>query len=100
MDMKLKEGDFKRLVEFIHTNYGINLEKKRVLIEGRLSRILPSKGFSNYTEYLDNVFADKSGAEIITLVNKLTTNHTFFMREPAHFEYMKEVVLPFIEKKR
>lgn len=98
MDTKLKEGDFKRLVEFIHTNYGINLEKKRVLIEGRLSRILPSKGFSNYTEYLDNVFADKSGAEIITLVNKLTTNHTFFMREPAHFEYMKEVVLPFIEK--
>lgn len=31
MDTKLKEGDFKRLVEFIHTNYGINLEKKEYL---------------------------------------------------------------------
>lgn len=98
MALKITDNEFKRLVDFIHKNYGINLSKKRILIEGRLSNIIKEKGFSDFTEYLDSVFADKSGKEIITLVNKLTTNHTYFMREPQHFEYMKNVFLPYIEK--
>lgn len=97
MELKLKDEEFTRLVSFMRNNYGINLIKKRVLIEGRLSHIVQQRGFTDYTSYLNSVFNDKSGKELATLVNKLTTNHTYFLREPEHFEYMKQVVLPHIE---
>ncbi|MGN1417087.1 MAG: CheR family methyltransferase [Oscillospiraceae bacterium] len=96
--LTLTDEDFRRLVDYMKSNYGINLEKKRVLIEGRLSAIVQNKGFDNFTSYIDYALSDKSGNETITLVNKLTTNHTFFMREPEHFEFLRSTVLPYIEK--
>lgn len=95
--LKLTDNDFFRLVEFIKTNYGINLEKKRVLIEGRLTGIVSSSGFDSFTDYINYALSDSSGKETIRLVNKLTTNHTFFMREPEHFSFLESVVLPYIE---
>lgn len=98
MTIKLSDSDFERLTSYIQKNFGINLTKKRTLIEGRLSNMITERGFSDYKSYIDEVFKDASGTEIINLVNKLTTNHTFFMREPEHFEYLKTVVLPYLEQ--
>ena len=95
--LKLTDNDFFRLVDFIKTNYGINLEKKRVLIEGRLTGIVSSSGFDSFTDYINYALSDSSGKETIRLVNKLTTNHTFFMREPEHFKFLESTVLPYIE---
>lgn len=97
MTDKLTKEEFQHLVSFIKTNYGINLEKKQVLIEGRLSSVINKLGMNSYTEYLDYAFSEKTGAELTNLVNRLTTNHTFFMREPDHFEYLRTTVLPHIE---
>lgn len=94
--LRLSDDDFNRLVGFIKTNYGINLEKKRVLIEGRLTGIVNSEGYANFTEYLN--YALKDSKETMRLVNKLTTNHTFFMREPEHFKFLESDVLPYIEE--
>lgn len=91
---QINDRDFLRLTGFIKDNYGINLTKKRTLIEGRLSNLIYEKGFENFSAYLDYVFADKTGDEIIILINKLTTNHTYFMREFQHFEFMRNNVLP------
>lgn len=96
--LKLTDDDFNRLVVYMKTNYGINLEKKRVLIEGRLSNTVISRGFKSFKEFIDFAFADKTGRETMQLVNKLTTNHTYFLREPEHFEYLREVVLPYLEE--
>lgn len=96
--LKLTDNDFERLVAYMKTNYGINLEKKRVLIEGRLSNMISTRGFKSFKEFIDFAFADKTGNETMQLVNKLTTNHTFFMREPEHFEYLKKTILPYFEK--
>lgn len=96
--MKLTDSDFYRLVDYMKKNYGINLSKKRVLIEGRLSNMVMEMGFTNFKDYIDFAFSDKTGAETIKLVNKLTTNHTFFLREPAHFDFLKETILPYLEK--
>ena len=95
MELKLKDDEFIRLVSFMRENYGINLIKS-VLIEGRLSHIVQQKGFTDYTSYLNSVFNDKTGKECRHLSTD-TTNHTYFLREPEHFEFMKQVVLPHIE---
>ncbi len=96
--MEITDREFERLVAYMHDNYGINLSAKRVLIQGRLGNMLKDRGFASYNDYLDAVIADKSGAEVTTILNKLTTNHTFFMREPEHYTYLKEVILPYLVK--
>lgn len=97
MDDRLKDEDFDRLVRYIYNNYGIVLSNKRILVEGRLANIVSSKGFSDYSSYVNSMFSDPSSKELALLINKLTTNHTFFMREPKHFEYVKSVILPHLE---
>lgn len=94
--MEITDAEFQRLVKFMYDNFGINLSAKRVLVQGRLGNMLRDRGFKSYNDYIDAVINDKSGAEITTILNKLTTNHTFFMREPEHYTYMKEVILPYI----
>ena len=93
--MEISDAEFTRLVKFMYDNFGINLSAKRVLVQGRLGNYLRERNFKSYDEYLDTVISDKTGAEVNTILNKLTTNHTFFMREPEHFSYMNEVVLPY-----
>jgi len=93
----LRDRDFKQLTEYIQKNYGINLSRKKNLIEGRLSNLLVERGFSDFSEYLACVFADRTKGEITNLINKITTNHTFFMREAAHFDYFKNKVLPYLQ---
>jgi chemotaxis protein methyltransferase CheR len=96
--MKISDADFKRLYEFMESKYGINLKQKQVLIEGRLSNTITQRGFKDFNSFLNMVFADRTGTEMIGLLNKLTTNHTYFMREQEHYQYMREVVLPEFEK--
>ncbi len=94
--LDITDREFNRLVAYMKDNYGINLAAKRVLIQGRLGNMLRERGFSSYDAYLDAVMQDKSGAEVTTILNKLTTNHTFFMREPEHYTYLKDVILPYV----
>ncbi len=94
----LTDADFLRIVEYIKTHYGINLEKKRILVEGRLVNTVTSKGFTSFRAYLDTILTGESSPELEQFVNKLTTNHTFFLREPEHFDFMKSTVLPYIER--
>ena len=57
--MQLSDQDFKRLVTFIKSNYGINLTQKRQLIVGRLSNTIISMGFSSFAEYIDHILIKK-----------------------------------------
>lgn len=92
--LKLQDSEFSRLVDFIKSYYGINLESKRHLIEGRLGNLVEEKGFKSFHAYFDRVFDHNSREELETLLNKLTTNHTFFMREEEHFAFFQKTVLP------
>lgn len=98
MTLEITEQEFQRLVKFMYDNFGINLSAKKVLIQGRLGNMLVERGFKNYNEYIDAVLADTTGAEVNTILNKLTTNHTFFMREPEHYTFLNDVILPYLEQ--
>ncbi len=95
---EMTNKEFSIISEYIKNNYGINLASdKKSLIYSRLKNILDKKGFNNFTEYYECLVKDKTGTEVITFIDKITTNHTFFMREIDHFEFLKEKVLPYIE---
>jgi len=98
--IRMTDKEFETLTSFIKKEYGIDLTKKRTLIEGRLTHELNKRGLTSFGQYLDIVFKDKQGAEVTLLLNKLTTNHSFFLRENEHFEYLHDNVLPYLEQIR
>jgi chemotaxis protein methyltransferase CheR len=93
----LSEKEFIRFVDFMKKNYGVDLSGKRSLVIGRLQNTILEKGFASFGDYFDYVLTDKTGVAIASLVNKLTTNHTFFLREIAHFNFFKDQVLPYLK---
>lgn len=95
--ISIKDNEFSKLTDYLKQNYGINLTKKKVLIEGRLNNLLVEKGFTSFGDYFNNVLNDTSKNELTLLINKLTTNHTFFLREASHFDYFQNKVLPYLE---
>ncbi len=95
--MHLTDKDFMRIVEFVKDKYGINLIKKRMLVEGRLYYTVTSQGYTSYEQYINDVFKDPDGPEMTNFLNRITTNHTFFMREKQHFDFLMSTVLPYIE---
>lgn len=95
--ISINDKEFQMFSQYIKKHYGINLkEEKRTLLTGRLRPILAQHNLSNFTEYYEYVVSDKTGAAALTLVDKITTNHTFFMRENDHFSYFKNTVLPYL----
>lgn len=96
--VQLTDQEFQTLTTYIKEHYGINLSKKRVLIEGRMSSVLRSRNIPDFKTYLDILFKDKSGKEMTTLLNKLTTNHTYFLRENEHFDFLTRDALPYLER--
>ncbi|QOX62067.1 protein-glutamate O-methyltransferase CheR [Anoxybacterium hadale] len=94
----ITEQEFRKLSEHIKSHYGIHLkDEKKTMIAGRLHNVLLEQNFDNFTDYYNYLITDSSGTAARTLMNKITTNHTFFMRESDHFTYLSEQVLPYLK---
>lgn len=95
----ISDEEFRRIAGFMKHRYGIDLSQKKVIVNGRLENYIKSGGWQNFDEFMNAVENDKTGNQEKMLVNFLTTNHTYFMREFEHFEYFKSVVLPWLKNK-
>ena len=97
--INITDKEFKMLAEYIKEHSGIHLkEQKKTLLVGRLSNMLIDLGMDSFMAYYKYLKADQDGKELSRLLDKVTTNHTFFMRESEHFTYFSDIVLPFWEK--
>lgn len=95
----ITDGEFQRIVHYVKQHYGIDLSQKRVLVGGRLENYLVRNGYANYNEYIAKVEKNPKGSEATDLINILTTNHTYFMRESEHFDFLKNVALPWAKSR-
>ena len=84
----ISDEEFLRIVAYMKQRYGIDLHQKKVIINGRLENRIKAEGFQSFDAFMNAVERDKSGRLEKMLVNVLTTNHTYFMREFEHFEYL------------
>ncbi len=93
--LTISEREFKQLADYIKVNYGIHLkDEKQTLLITRLSNVLMEKNFVCFADYFDYMINDQNGDAVVTLIDKITTNHTFFMREADHFNFFKGKILP------
>lgn len=94
----ITDKEFELISSYIKQNYGMNLSgSKKSLVYSRLSKVLAQKGFTDFTQYYNYLVSDTTGKASVDFIDKMTTNHTFFMRETDHFDYLSKVVLPYIE---
>ena len=96
--INIKDQEFHQIVDLLKGSYGINLSQKKNLIVGRLQNYIGSHDFKSFSEFYEHVMNDKTGESITLLINKLTTNYTYFLREIEHYDFFKETVLPYILK--
>lgn len=98
--LQVSDSDFEKLANFMITNYGVNLTKKKHLIQSRLNAVVSNGKYGSFSDYVQYITSDRATKEDLRVImNKLTTNHTYFMRENSHFEFFSDVVLPELEKK-
>ena len=67
---------------------------KRQLLVGRVARSVRERGLDSYGEYLEIVRADRTGQELVRLLDLVTTNETRFFREAPHYRYITEELCP------
>ena len=60
----------------------------------RLAKRLRKLGLPDFDAYLSYVQTEQSRAEFAEMIDALTTNKTSFLREHAHFDYLRDSVLP------
>lgn len=92
--LKLTNDDFEKLSNFTKTKYGIDLSQRKTMVEARLNGFLPARGYDSFPPYFQTLLNDRNGSEVAALLNRLTTNYTYFMREVDHFDFFRDKILP------
>lgn len=94
------DEEFVRLRNYVISHFGIDLSKKRILAECRMSNELEKLKIPAMGQFLDQMEQDKSGRLQSILLDRLTTNYTYFMRETAHYEFLEKTILPGIKGRK
>lgn len=93
--VSLSDQEYQQIARLIYRKFGITLgEKKRSLVAGRLHSVLRRLGLQTFDEFYRQVLRDRTGKSLSLLVDRISTNHTYFYREKDHFDYLAETVFP------
>ena len=91
----VSDRDLAAIVALVYEKSGITLHAgKRALVAARLQKRLRHTGVTSFRDYVKLLENDLSGEELTAMLDAITTNHTAFFREPQHFEFLAQVVLP------
>jgi len=90
----ISDQEFALFQRLIYKIAGISLSNaKKVLLVGRLTRRLKQYDFSTFSQYYRMLATGEHPEEVQTMVDLLTTNETYFFREPKHFEFLRDKIL-------
>ncbi len=94
--IKMKDEEFAELADIIYKNAGITFTiNKKYLLENRLTKRLNELNFTSYKDYIYYLKYDlKRRDELKVLMNLVTINETYFLRERAQMDHMIKKVIP------
>ncbi|MFQ6615123.1 MAG: CheR family methyltransferase, partial [Fidelibacterota bacterium] len=96
--MELTTRTFNKIREIVYQRSGIALnENKMALVSARIGKRLRALELPDYERYLEFLNQDKSGDELVQLLDVISTNVTSFFRENDHFEFIREIFPEWIE---
>jgi len=93
--MTLTQNEFHLIQSLLYEKAGISLsEQKQSLIVSRLSKRIKQLELPSFQAYYDLVVGGEDPEELTQMLDLMSTNKTDFFREPVHFEFLKEQVIP------
>lgn len=89
MDLQI----FERFRALIYKESGIVLHPEKItLLDNRIQKRLRELRLKDPGEYFQIIETDASGDELINLIDSISTNVTYFYREPDHFQTLAKVI--------
>ena len=93
-DSQITEQEFALFQRLIYKIAGISLsDAKKVLLVGRLQKRLRHYQLETYSQYYRMLSSGKNPEELQIMVDLLTTNETYFFREPKHFDFLRDEII-------
>lgn len=99
--IQLSAQEFQWIIKFLYEKTGISLsDGKQAMVMGRLEKRLRARELKSYSDYFSLLGKVGNEAETTVAIDLLTTNETYFFREPKHFDFLRSVVFPLFAKQR
>src|SRR5262245_21405746 len=92
--VNITDAEYAQFQQLIYKIAGISMsDSKKTVLVGGLGRRLRHYGMTSYSDYLKLVNGISGKTELQQMVDLLTTNETYFFREPRHFEFLTQTIL-------
>ena len=99
--MSLSDSTFKELRDHIYDKSGIHIsDSKKYLIENRLTKILEENKLESFDDYLRLIKISSNGNQLTRLFDAITTNETYFFREPHQLNTFTNELFPKMLKEK
>ena len=97
----MRPADYQFIREIVYQHSRINLgPDKQELVSARLGKRLRATGKNSVEDYCALLREPAGQEELGNLIDVISTNHTYFFREEAHFTTLRDVILPELERRR
>jgi len=101
ISVELTDAHFKKISQLVYRLCGIYLkEGKESLVRARLMKRLRALSINDFETYIKYIESKEGANELVFMVDVITTNKTGFFREPAHFEYLRDNILPELKSRK
>jgi chemotaxis protein methyltransferase CheR len=89
--LQFSDRDFKKICDIMYAAAGLSFnESKKSLIQSRLTSRIQRLGVASFADYVAILEDESQAAEFQMAVDMLTTNETYFFREPKHYELLEK----------
>lgn len=93
--VELTEAEYERFCGLIYRVSGIRIPgTKRVMVSNRVRRRLRATGITSFSDYHAFLSSAAGAAEMPRFLDEITTNETYFYRDPHHYEWFGQTFLP------
>ncbi len=93
--IELTAKEFAFVATLAREEFGLELGTgKEQLVNSRLGNLMRQRGFKSFGDYYRHLQSDRTGDALVELIDVLTTNHTSFFREQAHFDFLTQRIFP------
>ena len=86
----MSDHTFRCITDLMYSSIGLSFnESKKPLVTSRLASRVERLGLDGFEDYFELISGLQNGGEFQMAVDLLTTNETYFFREPAHYELLE-----------
>jgi chemotaxis protein methyltransferase CheR len=87
----LSDQTYHRITDLMYRSVGLSFnDSKKALVSSRLSQRMQRLGIGSFEAYLALISSSNDEGEFQVAIDLLTTNETYFFREPRHFALLEQ----------